>query len=328
VTVTAKSLASIIGYARRFKDTFATRKNRVMDDRDAVLGAALQSIEARSDDVYPAVTSVSAALTGFSSAALTGLTITGTNFVADTVKASGISDADSATKELTWVRVVPGDEDITVRIASSGVANNTVSCAWNSTTKVLTVTRGTTATAANVVTAVPLDAAGKFIATVTATGDGTGVPTAGDTTLTGGAGSLPVLQVGTIAIDGSAAGNGITGFTDSLITFCVDASALSQGAGSMLRLWVDDVLTLAQLLKADSAGFLSGQTTILNGATTRVISVGAAYNGKPVYATFGAQPTAAGVKWLSGVVSGGNLTLAINVDNTADLAVNYSIDGR
>lgn len=259
MSTVAKSILNVTAYQRRWADNMAKRIDRHFDDRDMVLGEAMRLVEQWSDDYYPAVTALAAALTGLASSALTGLTITGTNFVAATVKASGISDEDSTTKELTWTRIVPGDEDITITIATSGVANHTVTAAWNPTTKVLTVTRGTLATAAEVVTAIGTDAAAKFIVSAEATGDGTGVPTAGSTTLTGGKGALPVLHLGSIAVDGSTAGNGITGFTDTTITFCVDASALSSGTGQMLRLWVDDMFVLDMALVVDARGSGSQQ---------------------------------------------------------------------
>lgn len=262
MTTTAKALAAATAYDKRWTPG---RKNRALDDRDFLLAEALQKVEAWSDSIYPAVLSFDATLTQLDSAALTGLDITGTNFVGEMEFASGISDEDSATKELTWTRMVPGDEDITVTIASSGVANHTVTAAWNSTTKVLTVTRGTLATAGEVETAIPLDAAAKYIVTVSATGDGTGVPTAGDTTLTGGIGVIPVLQLGDISIDGSAAGNGITAWDDTGITFDVDASGLTDGETQMLRLWVDDVFVLQSPL---IVGNPSGTPTFTDVAVT------------------------------------------------------------
>lgn len=251
---TAKALSNVTAYTRRWAENTAHRVHRIYDDRDASLADAIRLNEQRSDDFYPAVLSYDSALTQLASDVLTGLVITGTNFVADTEKATGISDEGSATKELTWTRVVPGDEDITVTLAAGG-ADHDVSAVWSSVTKVLTVTRGTLATASEVETAIPLDAAAKFIVTVEATGDGTGVPSAGSTTLTGGAGSLPILTIGDTAIDGSAAGDGITEWTDTTITFDVDASAFSDGATQMLRLWVDDVLVAnAPLIVGNPSG--------------------------------------------------------------------------
>ncbi len=270
----SKALKGITAYQRRWLDAIATRRNRYFDDRDASLSDGMQLLEQRSDDVYPAIVSFDEDLAGLAASALTGLVLTGTNLVDATTKASGISDEDSATKELTWTRIVPGDEDITVTIASSGVANNTVTAAWDDATLVLTVTRGTTATAADVETAIPLNAAAKFIVAVEATGDGTGVPTAGDTAVSGGDGTLPVLQIGAIAIDGSSAGNGITAWTDTAVTFNVDASALTAGSAQMLRLWVDNVLVLNVPLTA-AAGSISSSEIADGAITTSKLAVDA-----------------------------------------------------
>lgn len=74
---------------------------------------------------------------------------------------------------------------------------------------------------------------------------------------------------------------------------------------------------------------ISGSATILNGQTSiAVAGLPTGLAGKPVQVSFGASPTAAGVKWCWGVVSGTTLTISINVDNTADLLMHYTIDGR
>ncbi len=263
----AKALAAVTNFSTRWRQGIALKKNRVLDDRDKALGEALLEMEQHSDEVYPAVLSLSDDLTGLDTSALTGLVITGTNFVADTEFASGISDEGSGTKELTWTRTVPGDDDITVTIVSSGVANHTVTAAWDIGTKTLTVTRGTLATAAETVTAITAAAASKHIVTVAATGAAsTGVPTAGSTTLTGGSGVLPVLNIGDVALDGSSTGNGITAWTDTTITFDCDASVFVAGEGQLLRLWVNDAYVAAIALVA-AAGSIS-TSEIADGAVT------------------------------------------------------------
>ena len=246
MSIVAKCLSNAPSYTRRYVDTFATPKHRTFDARDAVLGDAFQLLEERLDTYYPMVTSLSDDLVLLDSASpLTGLVISGANLVGDATRAAGISDEDGTvtTKELTWTRVVPGDEDITVTIASSGVVNNTVSCAWNPTTLVLTVTRGTTATADDVFTAVNSDAVGKFIVDVTKTGvTASGVPTAGSTTLTGGSGKLLTLAIGSTPVDGTITGCGITAVTDSTITFNFDASNETTETMVLLQLRCDGVL--------------------------------------------------------------------------------------
>jgi hypothetical protein len=246
MSTVAKCLSNAPSYTRRYVDTFATPKHRTFDARDAILGDALQISEERPDSYYPMITDLAEEIVLLASASpLTGLVISGANFVGDAVRASGISDEDGTvtTKELTWTRVVPGDEDITVTIASSGVANNTVTCSWNPSTLVLTVTRGTTATADDVFTAVNSDTTGKCIVDVTKTGlTAGGVPTAGSITLTGGSGKLLTLSIGSTALDGGTEGCGITAVTDSAITFDFDASTETSGAMVLLQLRCDGVL--------------------------------------------------------------------------------------
>jgi hypothetical protein len=246
MSATAKALSNVASYTRRFAESFATRKHRVLDDRDQSLADALHVLEERSDSYYPMITDLDATIVLLDSASpLTGLVITGANFVGDAVRASGISDEDDTvtTKELTWTRVVPGDEDITVTIVSSGVANNAVTCAWNPTTLALTVTRGTTATANDVFTAVNTDAVGKYIVDVTKTGlSATGVPTAGSITLTGGVGDLLTLTIGSTAVDGVLTDCGITAVTDAAITFDFDASNETTETMVLLQLRCDGVL--------------------------------------------------------------------------------------
>lgn len=70
----------------------------------------------------------------------------------------------------------------------------------------------------------------------------------------------------------------------------------------------------------------AGQATILNGATTAVVAVGAALNGAEAVVAFGEAPTAAKAVY-STAVAGGNLTIGIDVDNTANVKVNWVIYG-
>lgn len=120
-----------------------------------------------------------------------------------------------------------------------------------------------------------------------------------------------------------------------LLGAALASSAASKGAsligiedagGSYTATTVEAALTE---IATDNAALVSGQATILNGATSVTVAVGAGYNGKKAVACFAEQPTAAGVKWLSADdVAGGNLVLRINVDNTANLKVNWWLDGR
>lgn len=83
----------------------------------------------------------------------------------------------------------------------------------------------------------------------------------------------------------------------------------------------------AALVSAEDAKLVSGQDTVLDTTTSVVVAVGAAFDGKTAIVAFGEAPTAATVV-SSAPVSGGNLTITTDQDNTADLLVNWFIDGR
>lgn len=80
-------------------------------------------------------------------------------------------------------------------------------------------------------------------------------------------------------------------------------------------------------INADLADIIDGTATILSGGTSIVVAVGAGFNGKFPVVSFAEAPVAAAIVW-AGPVAGGNLTININVNNTADLDVHYIIDGR
>ncbi len=88
---------------------------------------------------------------------------------------------------------------------------------------------------------------------------------------------------------------------------------------------IDLPARLQELIDAQNS-VISGVVTVADGATTGTAAVGAAYDGKAVLVSFGEAPTAA--TWAFGSVSGGTLTVTLDQDNTADLAINYLIDGR
>lgn len=85
-------------------------------------------------------------------------------------------------------------------------------------------------------------------------------------------------------------------------------------------------IDLANTLEAHDAKMVSGTATVADGDTTVVVAVGAAFNAKPVIVSFAEAPTAATV--VSAAIATGSLTITIDQDNTADLDVNYFIDGR
>jgi hypothetical protein len=87
------------------------------------------------------------------------------------------------------------------------------------------------------------------------------------------------------------------------------------------------VKTDVEASTTDLADILSGTATILNATTSIAVVVGAAYNGKRAVVSFAEAPVAAAKIWAA-PVSGGNLTIAIDVNNTADVDVHYVLDGR
>jgi hypothetical protein len=70
----------------------------------------------------------------------------------------------------------------------------------------------------------------------------------------------------------------------------------------------------------------AGKAKVLNGATTVVVAVGAQYSGMEALVSFAQAPTAAKACYATAVV-GGNLTIGIDVDNTADIFINYAVIG-
>lgn len=97
-------------------------------------------------------------------------------------------------------------------------------------------------------------------------------------------------------------------------------AATAQAAADAAQADADD----AQL---DHTKILSGMLIIPNASTSVVQAVGVGYNGKIAVVSFGEAPVAA-VKIWAGLVAGGNLTINIDQDNTADLDVFYILDGR
>lgn len=245
----AKGLQTVSSFTRRWKESIAHRAHRVFDDRDSVLQEALRNMEARSDDAYPAVTSYDAALAGFEAEAMVDLVITGTNFVGDAEKASG-STADS-TGQVDFTAILPGKQTITITIEDTGAALAVTADAAAGTIDIVHGAggggAGGSATAAQLAAAVNAHAEAKYMvdATVGTAGDIDADETVSVTTSSSDPGTLPVLQIGETTVDGSAAGFGITAWTDTAITFDFDASALDVGSAQMLRLWVDDVLVLS-----------------------------------------------------------------------------------
>ena len=228
--------------------------HHAVDGKFQVLEEAFQTMEERSASYYPTILELSEDLVTLQSASpLTALVLTGVNFVGDSAFASAVSDEGSATKELTWTRNIPGDEDVNVIIASSGVENTTVTAVWDGRANTLTVTRGLAATGTHVVNALAIDGDSMYLLTAEATGDnGTGVPTPTTITLTGGKGHLLTLSIGQVPVDGeSETGCGIKAVTDTSITFDFDASNLTTETMALLMLCCDGVASTPVALTVD-----------------------------------------------------------------------------
>ena len=253
----AKGLQATLAFTRRWKESLAARKNRIFDDRDGVLQDALKNIEARSDDTYAAVLSYDAALTSLEDGVLTDLVITGTNFVGSAEKAEG-AQTDSA-GIVTFTAVLPGEQTITITIADTGAALAVTADAAAGTISIVHGAGGAgaggAATATQLAAAVNAHAEAKYMveAAVTTAGDVDADETVVVETTGADPGSLPILHIGAVSIDGSAAGIGVTAWTDTSITFDFDASDLDVGSTQMLRLWVDDVLVLCVPLTVTAA---------------------------------------------------------------------------
>jgi len=248
----SKAFSSVTNY-ERVKEQLTLRRHRVLDERDNAIFDALKIIEARSDSYYPAVQSLSREIGWLALIQHQDLVITGTNLIDSATKSTG-TQADS-TGQVTFTAVVPGEQTITVTIEDTNAALAITADAAAGTIEIVHGSDGGGAggasTAAEIVAAINADAVAKFMVQAT-------VGTAGDidadetVTVDGGTGSLPVLQIDTVAVDGSVSKTGITIYTDTAITFDFDATALASGKVYMLRLWVDDVLAYETALVADS----------------------------------------------------------------------------
>jgi hypothetical protein len=113
---------------------------------------------------------------------------------------------------------------------------------------------------------------------------------------------------------------------EAQVGVCVLASLTTDdktGLGPALN----EVDANADLAQAAVDAIASGFDTILNGQVSKVVAVGAEFNGKYAVVSFAETPTAA-TKISSAAVADGNLTITIDQDNTADLLVSYFIDAR
>lgn len=242
-----KSLQAVTAFVRRVKESFSTRKHRVLDERDQAIIDALGLLEARSDDHFPSVTEIDASLALLPPRQVVGAVITGANLVGAAEKATGVTTL--STGELTFTAVLPGRQTITVTIEDTGAALAVTADAAAGTIGVVHGLGGSgaggCATAAEMAAALNLALTeANYMVQVTASGAGDidADETVTVTTVGDDPGKLPVLQIGSVAVDGSTSGFGISSWTDTAITVDFDGSALTPGDVLFLRLWVDDVL--------------------------------------------------------------------------------------
>lgn len=95
----------------------------------------------------------------------------------------------------------------------------------------------------------------------------------------------------------------------------------------LMETFKDNVQAEIDADEAELAKVVFGTATILNGQTSIAVTLGAAFNGKLAVVSFAEASTAA-LRVFAGPVAAGDLTIAINQDNTADLDVHYAVDGR
>lgn len=251
-----KSLQAVTAFVRRVKESFSTRKHRVLDERDQAIIDALGLLEARSDDHFPSVTEIDASLTLLPPRQVVGAVITGANLVGAAEKATGVTTL--STGELTFTAVLPGRQTITVTIEDTGAALAVTADAAAGTIDIVHGLGGSGAgglsTAAEMAAA--LNAAlteANYMVQVTASGAGDmdADETVTVTTVGDDPGVLPVLQIGPTAVDGSSRGYGISSWTDTEVLVDFDGAGLTPGDALFLRLWVDGVLVVNSPLIVD-----------------------------------------------------------------------------
>lgn len=236
-----KSFANLRNF-QRVADELATRKHRILDERDVAMLEAMLGIEEHSDSVYPAVTKFSSELNNLvPDLWYTGMSINGTNFVADTQKATGTSTRSAGA--ITFTAVVPGEQTIVVSLVNDGSAISVTANAGAGTI----VIQHNGDTAADIANAVNINAVGHFM--VDATVATAGVITVNEDvtveTTVASPGVIPVLQIGDVPVEGANTRTGISSWTDTAITFdFMVPSTWTQGSIQVMRLWVDGVLVL------------------------------------------------------------------------------------
>lgn len=238
----AKSLSNVQAFAQR---RHPQRINRRLDDRDAVVFEAMKLLEEHSETHYAACHVIPATLAAPSLAAgaVTGIALTGVNFVGDAVKAAVTTGTAGVAGAIDWEAVLPGEQSISVTITDTGGALTVTANIVAGT--ILVVHNGDTAAA--IVAAVNADAVAKYM--VNAAVDTAGVAVdAPATLLTGGVGDLMSLSIASYPMDGTAAGNGITNVTDTVITLDFDPTDMDGAATSLVA-----TQTVKVALRADGS---------------------------------------------------------------------------
>ena len=201
-----------------------------LQERMDVLRTGIERLEQRATSIFPTILTMSAALSGLSvDEDQEGLVVTGTNFVGGATKSTGTTGAGAG--GINWTAVLPGKQTWTLSIASDGgLSSHVVVIAVDADEKTIAITYGPSTTAAEVIAAVAAnkgDDGAAYI--VSGVAIASGAVDADECEITGGTGLLPVLTLGETALDGSSAGNGITAYTDTSITFDVASTDLTDG---------------------------------------------------------------------------------------------------
>ena len=257
-------------FSFRLLPRYATRwstvpTHRRLDARDVLLEEAFQELELRSPtEGFPFPVGLSKVAPDISNGAYTGIVASGLNLLAGATK--GTATFGSGTSALTIENVEPGRNPVTF----SMVSGNALSISANRTTRTIVVTfdgnpSGGLSTANAIATAINSDAGAQYLVNATGGGTGTSISAVAATAIAGTSGAKvasgflydAALFVGGFSVTGSAAGVGVTAWTDTSITFDIDASnmdgvgtPLVDGSQYPVTLLIDGVQVLLGFLTA------------------------------------------------------------------------------
>jgi hypothetical protein len=232
--------------------------HRRLDARDVLLEEGLRLVDLRSPfDGYPLIENISKVAPDVSNGAYTGVVISGTNLLGGATK--GSATFGSGTSSLTIENVVPGRNPVTF----SMVSGNALSISANRSTRTIVVTfdgnpSGGLSTANAIATAINSDNDAKYLVNATGGGTGTSISAVAATDIEGTSGATvspgflydAALLIGGTPITGTTAAVGVLDWTDSAITFDMDASGLTAGYQYPVVMIVDGVQTLAGFMTA------------------------------------------------------------------------------